>query len=128
MIVVDSCGWLEHLTDGPAADEYEPYLTSLELVVPTVVLYEVYKVLRRDVSEDIALQAVARLKAAILVPLDDYLALEAADLSLRYRLPLADAVVYATAQDRGALLVTGDAHFEHLPGVRYIAPGAERQS
>ncbi len=128
MIVVDSCGWLEHITAGPAADEYEPYLESPDLIVPTVVLHEVYKVLRRDSGEEVALQAVARLKAAILIPLDDRLALEAADLSLRHRLPLADAVVYATAQAYGALLVTGDAHFRDVPGVQYVAPGEKGEN
>ena len=72
-------------------------------------------------------EAAARLKAATVVPLDERLALDAADLSLRCKLPLADAVVYATAQAHGAVLVTGDAHFKTLPGVHYIPGVGEAQ-
>jgi predicted nucleic acid-binding protein len=33
---------------------------------------------------------------------------------------MADAIVYATARDQGAEVITGDADLKDLPGVRYI--------
>jgi len=45
------------------------------------------------------------------------IALRAADLHRQYKLATADAVVYATAREFGAELLTCDAHFENLPGV-----------
>jgi len=126
MILVDSTGWVEHLTDGPLAEEYAEYLSTPDLLVPTTVLYEVYKFLRREISEQVAVGAAARLKSARVVPLDDQLALEAADLSLEHGLAMADAVIYATARHYDALLVTSDADFAELPGVQYIeSEGAE---
>ncbi len=120
MTLVDSSGWIEHLTDGPLADAYAEYVSAPDLLVPSIVLYEVYKLLCREISEQVALEAAARLKSARLVPLDDQLALEAADLSLEHGLATADAVVYATARHHDALLVTSDADFADLPGVQYL--------
>jgi predicted nucleic acid-binding protein len=79
-------------------------------------VYEVYKVVRRDLSEERAVEAVAALHRARIVPVDESLALEAADISLRLGLAMADSLVYATAQRHGATLVTGDADFDGLPG------------
>jgi predicted nucleic acid-binding protein len=79
-------------------------------------VYEVYKVIRRDLSEDRALDAVSALRRATIAPIDEALALEAADVSLARGLAMADALVYATAQRYGARLVTADADFQGLPG------------
>ena len=79
-------------------------------------MYEVYKVVRRDLSEERAVEAVSALHRARIVPVDESLALEAADISLRLGLAMADSLVYATAQRYGATLVTGDADFDGLPG------------
>ena len=122
MTVVDSSGWIEVFADGPSAGRFRGHIERAEvLVVPTVVIYEVWKVTRRERSETAALVAVAELREHVVVPLDDELALMAADLSLKHGLAMADAIVYATAQTYEALLVTGDKHFAGLPGVEYIA-------
>lgn len=71
--------------------------------------------LRRDLSEDRAIAAVAALRRATIAPVDEPLALEAADLSLEHGLAMADSFVYATARRFGATLVTGDADFDGLP-------------
>ena len=55
-----------------------------------------------------------------MIPLTEPIALLAADLSLRHGLAMADAVVYATARDQEAQLITGDADLKDLPGVVYI--------
>ena len=78
-------------------------------------IYEVYKVIRRDLSEERALEAVAALRRATIAPVDESLALEAADLSLAHGLAMADSLVYATARRHGATLVTADADFHGLP-------------
>jgi predicted nucleic acid-binding protein len=83
-------------------------------------IYEVYKVIRRDHSEERAVEAVAALTRATIVPIDETMALEAADISLKHGLAMADAFVYATAQRFDATLVTGDADFAALPGAVVI--------
>ncbi len=120
MTLLDSSVWVEILTNGLRADAYRRYLDEAqEILVPSIVLYEVFKRLRRDAPEQAATLGAARLQAYGVVPLDDRLALEAVDVSLERRLPMADAVVYATARAYAATLVTADAHFAGLPGVEY---------
>lgn len=85
------------------------------LLVSAIEIYEVYKVIRRDVSEERAVAAVAALRRATIAPVDESLALEAADLSLAHSLAMADSLVYETARRHGATLIMGDADFDGLP-------------
>ncbi|MGC9316687.1 MAG: type II toxin-antitoxin system VapC family toxin [Armatimonadota bacterium] len=117
---MDSSGWIDYLTDGPRADRFEQYLQADDLLVPTIVLYEVYKWLKREVSEDEAMAVAARLRHHHVVPFDEDLALEAADMSLRHGLAMADAIVYATARHHCATLVTADSDFSAIPDVEHI--------
>lgn len=121
MIVIDSSGWIEFFTDGALADEYARRLRNLAIVVtPVIVLYEVYKRLKRELSEDDAVIAVSAMQRSRIVPLDQELALTAADLSLEHGLAMADAMVLATARRYDAELVTSDADFSGLDGVAYL--------
>ncbi len=90
------------------------------MLVCAIEVYEVYKVIRRDVSEERAVEAVSALRRATIAPVDEPLALEAADVSLAHGLAMADSLVYATARRFGARLVTSDADFEGLPGAIVI--------
>lgn len=121
MKVIDSSGWLEFFTDGPLAENYAEHLSDLsQILTPTIVLYEVYKRIKRERGEDEALVAAAQLKKTQIVVLTDTIALTAADLSLEHRLAMADAMVYATARLRDLVLFTSDDDFEDLPGVVYL--------
>ena len=122
MRLIDSSGWLEVFKGGPQADRVARLLADpTEILTPTIAVYEVYKVLKRDASEEDALQAVAQMLQTNVVPLSETLALEAADTSLDHSLAMADAIVYATARSRGAELVTTDADLEGLPGVVFLS-------
>lgn len=129
MRLIDSCGWLDLIFKGPRAEAYRDYLLGQEpILVPTVVIYEVYKVIARDLSEPVAQQTALQMKAKQVAPLTDNIAMLAAELALRHKLAMGDAVVLATAQVYAATLVTSDFHFADMPGVEYLpspdAPGA----
>ncbi|MBU2546715.1 MAG: PIN domain-containing protein, partial [Gammaproteobacteria bacterium] len=65
MILVDSCVWIEYLIDSPLADKYEEYLKDpSQIVIPTIVLYEVYKKIRRERREEDAIIVAAQMKKA----------------------------------------------------------------
>lgn len=120
MRLIDSSGWLEFFMDGPLADTYAQHLKHPnDILTPTVVLYEVYKVIKRQRSEEEALTVVAQISKTQVIPLNDTIALTAADVSLTYQLAMADAIVYATALTYNAKLVTSDADLSSLPGVVY---------
>ncbi|MDP9361606.1 MAG: type II toxin-antitoxin system VapC family toxin [Acidobacteriota bacterium] len=121
MIVVDSSGWIEFFTDGPLADTYATKLRNLALIItPVIVIYEVYKRLKRDLSEDDAVVAVSAMQRTRVVAIDQEIALTAADLSLEYALAMADAMILATAHHFRAELVTSDRDFARIPDVVYL--------
>ena len=122
MRLVDSCGWLEFFTGGPLADAYATELSvpSDEIVVPTVVLHEVYKFLLRTAGEETALQCAGRMSDCRVLVFDQTLALESADLASKYGLAMADAIILASALSAEAELVTSDADLKGLPSVRYL--------
>ena len=122
MNVVDSSGWLEYFADGPNAAFFAPAIEATrELLVPTLSLFEVFKRVLQQRGEGEALQAVALMQQGQIVELTASLALAAARASIEYRLPMADSIMLATAQARGAILWTQDADFERIAGVKYVA-------
>lgn len=121
MNVVDSSAWLEYFATGPIAGHFAAAIEAgEELLVPTIVLVEVTRRVMQQRGEDAALQAAALLHQGRIVPLDSGLALAAAKLGVDHKLPLADSIIFATAQQHNATLWTMDADLEGLPGVRYF--------
>lgn len=120
MNVVDSSAWLEYFADGPNAKHFaKPIENPDELLVPAITLLEVFKRIAQQRDEATALQYVAVMRQSTIVDLDASLALRAAALGLRHKLPLADSIIYATAQAADALVWTQDADFEGLAGVKF---------
>jgi len=119
--IVDSVGWLAHLAGGPLADAYEEHILAPdELITPGIVLYEVFKHALRTSGEEAATSAASLIQRSPVIELDGGLAISAARCSIDHKLPLADAVVYATALLHEATVLTSDKHFEGLPGVVFI--------
>jgi predicted nucleic acid-binding protein len=123
MNVVDSSGWIEYFTDGPNAGVFAPAIENTdELVVPALVLSEVFKRVLQGIGDADALRASAAMHRGRVVPLDPATAVSAARLSVRHHIPLADCLVLATARAEGATLWTQDPHFEGILGVRFVEP------
>ncbi len=121
-VLVDSSGWIEFFAGGALAEQYATRINrATSIVTPAIVLYEVYKKIKRERGEETALLAAGRLGVTEVVPLSASLALLAADFSLAHGLAMADAIVYATARDQDAQLLTSDADMKDLPGVQYFA-------
>lgn len=121
MIIVDSCGWLEWFTDGKLADEYKMYLTDGEnILIPAIILFKVYKILKREAGEEKALLAVGYMKNSPVIPFDEILALAAADISLQEGLAMADAIIVAAARANNCKIITSDADLKGQSNVIYI--------
>lgn len=121
-ILVDSSGWLEYLTADTKAAQFEAYLVNPknELIVPSIVLYEVRKKLllgQLKTAEDWFLSEALR---HTVIPLDERIAIDAAATSQRFRVAMADAIIYTTAVAENAQLITSDAHFGGLPNVTIL--------
>ena len=127
MRVVDTSVWIEWLIGSPLGRRLAKEIPErAECIVPTIVQLELAKWLLRESGEDRADQVIAYTQKCIVVPLDTPLALLAAELHRQHKLATADAIVYATAQARGAELLTCDAHFDKLPAVAYFRQPAPR--
>lgn len=121
MNIVDSSGWLEYFAAGPNAGFFSTSVEDTEeLIVPTISIYEVFKRVLQQRSENEALQVAGQMHQGRVVGLDAGIAMSAARLSIRHRMPMADSVMLATARDHGAVLWTQDAHFEGLADVKYV--------
>jgi len=120
--VVDSSGWIEVFTDGPAANQFLDVLSREELLmVPSLSVLEVYKWILREHSESDAIRAAAVMQRGTVINLDTTLAMAAAQLSHQHKLPMADSVILATARAAEATLFTLDADFEGLENVQLIS-------
>jgi predicted nucleic acid-binding protein len=122
MNIVDSSGWLAYFADEPNARHFlAPLHDSTALIVPTITIYEVFKVIHRESTENQALQAVVAKQKGTVVDLKAPLAIAASKLSLEYNLPMADSIILATAQEFNAIIWTQDSDFKNIPNVKYFS-------
>lgn len=121
MNVVDSSGWIEYFTDGGNADFFTPAIRNVDkLIVPTICIYEVFMRLLAERDEDSALLAVGLMSHGREVELDRSMAIDAAQISIEWKLAMADSLILATARANSATLWTQDEHFKDIEGVKYI--------
>ena len=121
MNIVDSSGWLAYFADEPNAKHFfVPLNDTASLVVPTITLYEVFKVILRESSENEALQAIMAMQKGTVVDLNASLAIAASKLSMENNLPMADSIILATAQEFNAIIWTQDSDFKNISNVKYF--------
>lgn len=120
MNLVDSSGWLEYLSDSKNADSFAVPLNDIKnLIVPTICIYEVFKVVLREKGENQALQSVALMKQGNIVDLTFEISIQSAKFSLDNKIPMADSIIYTIGQIYNAIIWTQDDDFKNLPGVKY---------
>ncbi len=120
MNLVDTSGWIEYFFGESNAKYFTlPIEATDQLLVPVTCLYEVFKKINIVANEAQALQAIAQMKQGTVVDTTEDIALSAALISLKHKLPMADSIIYATSRANAATLWTQDDHFSALPGVKY---------
>ena len=116
-VVLDSSCWLEVFDGGARAVLFEALAASPEkLVVPVITVYEVFKYLFRVKGAESATRAALYMQRGQVLEIDSALVMAAAANGL----PMADSLIYASAQAHGATVWTQDAHFKGMAGVRYF--------
>jgi predicted nucleic acid-binding protein len=120
MNLVDSSGWIEYLQDTPRADLFaEAIEDRYDLLVPTIALFEVHKVLSRNLPANLVAQCLDVMRLGRVLDLTDKRAIAASEVALRHRLAMADAAMYSLAQEFEATFWTQDVDYQGLSGVRY---------
>ncbi|MCL2245063.1 MAG: type II toxin-antitoxin system VapC family toxin [Treponema sp.] len=121
MNIIDSSFWLEYFAGTKAGDIVSDIVENTrELIVPVITLYEVFKKLLLERNEDDALLAVGHMKQGKVIDLTEELSLSAARISIKYKLPIADSIIYATNLKYSCTLWTQDQHFSGLNFVNYF--------
>ncbi len=122
MNVVDSSAWLSYFAgDSNATIFAEPIELISQLLIPSITITEVFKNVLRQRGEEPALIVTAHMEQGQVIPLNSELAMGAARFGIQYKLPLADSIIFATADKFAATLWTQDSDFEGLPNTRYYA-------
>ena len=119
-MVVDSSIWIEIVFDGPLRKKCEEILKTAEVLVPALIIYEVYRKLKKQVSEEIAIEVISSISKYPTLEINRDISILAADLSLEYSLGMADSVVLACAKLNKTELVTLDNDFAKIPDVKIL--------
>jgi predicted nucleic acid-binding protein len=98
----------------------EPIENPAALLVPSITITEVFKNVLRQRGKEAALIVTAHMEQGKVVPLNAELARDAARLGILHQLPLADSIIFASAQKYSAVVWTQDSDFEGLAGVKYL--------
>jgi len=121
MNIIDSSCWLEYLMDTKIGANIAPVIEDTsQLIVPTITLYEVYKKLSSEKSKEYAQEVISYMQNGKVIDLDASLSLYAADVSQKYKLAMADSIIYATSLLYSAIVFSCDKHFKELSNVRYF--------
>lgn len=121
MRVIDTSIWIEIYRATELGRQHLALLSVPgDIIVPTIVQYEIFKWLARERTSEEANRATTFTCDCNVQELTTAIAVLAAELSATHGLHTTDAVIYATAQLLDAKLLTCDAHFKGLPGVAYF--------
>ena len=120
MNLVDTSGWIEYFFEANNASFFAvPIEDTQNLLVPVICLYEVFKKVNMVADESKALHVIAQMKQGRVVNLREDIALKAAMISIRNKLPMADSIIYATGLIENAIIWTQDQDFKGLSGVNF---------
>ena len=124
MNIVDSSGWLEFFKAGANGPLFKPVIENRHhLLVPTIALFEVHKVLSRNLPEVLVTQCLDVMRLGRVLDLTDARAVSASKASRLHGLAMADAAMYSMARELNAIFWTQDVDYQGLPGVNYFAKG-----
>lgn len=123
-LIIDSSVWLEYFTGGQKSKTIEKFLRPPhKIILPSIVSYEVYKKIKKERGEQMAVLLLSQMErlAQTIMPMDQGLAVRAADISLQYKISMADAMIYASALFSDSTIVTMDSHFKGMFHARLLA-------
>jgi len=121
MNVVDSSGWIEFFLAGKNGPLFKPVIEQRDqLLVPVIALYEVHKILSRQIPPAAVEKFLNVMRLGRVIDLTDQRAVAASITAGQHNLAMADAAMYSIAQEFKANLWTQDADYEGLDGVKFF--------
>lgn len=121
MNLIDSSGWIEFFLAGPNGPLFKPVIEQRHtLLVPVIALFEVHRVLARKLPPELVAKCLNVMRMGRVLEITDQRAIAAADVALRHRLAMADAMMYSLALEHSATFWTQDADYQGLAGVQWF--------
>lgn len=117
--LLDTSAIVALLEDEPGAERVQYILRHETVLLPFIVLLEIYYVTLQESGKDAANARYAMLKALATVPLKEVsepVLLTAGRFKAHYPISLADALIAAFAYRHGSVLVHKDPEYEALEG------------
>ncbi|MDL1971083.1 MAG: PIN domain-containing protein [Candidatus Desulfofervidaceae bacterium] len=117
LFLLDTSAWLSYMEGEEGVDKVEHVLQIGKILIPFIVLLEIYYISYREKGEDIANKRYALVKsldAEFIWEIDEPILLTAGRFKAQYHLSLADAIIAAVAKIRKATLVHKDPEYEAL--------------
>jgi len=129
--VIDTYAWVEYLLGSKSGAKAKAFIEGGRGITPSIVLSELRRWYLKEIEAGRRSQREMQEHFTYVdsmtevVPLDATLALQAGetDFMMKKRIkdwPLADSIIYATANSRAAKLVSGDPHFQSLENVVFL--------
>ena len=124
MNVVDSSGWIGFFLAGKNGPLFKPVIEQRDqLLVPVIALYEVHKILSRQLPPEGVEKFLNVMRRGRVLELTDERAIAASTASSLHCLAMADAAMYSMAQEFKATFWTQDVDYQALAGVKFFAKG-----
>ncbi len=120
MIVFDTYAWIEYFEGSSKGKVPKAIVESdEEIVVSSLCLAEIRIRYERE-GQDAAPRIKFVISRCTIADVSGEIALLAAEQRLKHKLPLVDAVMYATAISSKSNLLTGDKHFEKIEHIEFL--------
>ena len=121
MNIIDSSGWLEYFLDTENADNFVSAIYNKPgLLVSSISVYEVHRFLSRNPEVSQLSEAMKLMHQGTVAEINSDIAIAASEYAVKYKLAMADALIYATARVYNATLWTQDIDHKDLPDVKYF--------
>lgn len=122
-VLVDSWAWIEYLKGTKAGERAKGIIESSEdvAIVSTINIAEVFHWILRFYDEKLAKEKLRVIKRRTFVcDVNEEIALRAAKVKKERKWGLGDSIIYATAKEEKAKVLTGDPDFKGLDDVIFI--------
>jgi len=118
-VLIDSNIWIEYFQASALGKKAVEYIEGKEkIIISALNIAEVYRhVLSKRTKEDAEKAADVLQQFSFIIPVTTEIAKKAAAFKHEQKLGMADAIIYATAEQDHATIITADNDFRHMQNV-----------
>ncbi len=129
-VLIDSWAWIEYFKGSEYGKDAKKYVEGDEkAIVSTINIAEVYRWILGFYDEKKAEEERKTMKErCFLIQVDEEIAVMSAKIKHKEKMGLGDAIIYATAKNENAVLLTGDPDFKGKEDVIFIGENRTKTS